>query len=176
MNKVKILLDSDVIIHFIKGGCLSLLPKILPAYQFAILDIVLNAELRKNSATRIQIDNHLRILNNIEEICWKPDHEMMIEYGRLAETMGIGESASMVYCKYHSNVLASSNLRDIKTYCEENCITYLSTMDFLFLAHRRHIMTEQECDDFISAVLQQGSKLPVTRLSFYIPREEILIL
>lgn len=47
-EKVKILLDTDVVIHFIKGGCLSLLPDILPAYQFAILDIVLDRELSFN--------------------------------------------------------------------------------------------------------------------------------
>lgn len=50
-EKVKILLDADVVIHFIKGGCLSLLPDILPAYQFAILDIVLDRELRRHPQT-----------------------------------------------------------------------------------------------------------------------------
>lgn len=29
-QQVQIVLDSDVIIHFIKGNCLSILPKILP--------------------------------------------------------------------------------------------------------------------------------------------------
>lgn len=175
-SKVKILLDSDVVIHFIKGGCLSLLPRILPAYRFVILDLVLNEELRKNSETRRQIDNHLHFIKNIEVIAWAPDYEMMAEYGRLIHTLGIGESASMVYCKYHSDVLASSNLRDIKDYCVLNRITWLSTMDFLFLAHHRHVMSEQECDEFITTVLQQGSKLPVTKLSLYTPRQEVLVL
>lgn len=53
-EKVKILLDADVVIHFIKGGCLSLLPDILPAYQFAILDIVLDRELRRHLQTCTQ--------------------------------------------------------------------------------------------------------------------------
>lgn len=83
-SKVKILLDSDVVIHFIKGGCLSLLPRILPAYRFVILDLVLNEELRKNSETRRQIDNHLHFIKNIEVIAWAPDYEMMAEYGRLS--------------------------------------------------------------------------------------------
>ena len=175
-EKVKILLDSDVVIHFIKGGCLSLLPDILPAYQFAILDIVLNMELRKHPQTCIQIDNHLRILNNIEVLCWNPDYEMMYEYNVLAQTLGVGESASMIYCKYHPNVLASSNLRDIKSYCKQNRITYLSTMDLLYLACHRKVMTEQECDEFITDVLRQGSKLPVRKLSLYTPRAEVLSL
>lgn len=175
-KRVKILLDSDVVIHFIKGGYLSLLPDILPVYQFAILDIVLDMELRKNPQTCIQIDNHLRILKNIEVLCWNPDYEMINEYNVLAQTLGIGESASMIYCKYHPNMFASSNLRDIKSYCEQNRIAYLSTMDLLFLACRQKVMTEQECDEFIADVLRQGSKLPVRKLSLYTPRTEVLSL
>ena len=33
-QQVQIVLDSDVIIHFIKGNCLSILPKILPQYKY----------------------------------------------------------------------------------------------------------------------------------------------
>ena len=40
MTKTKIILDADVIIHFYKGGCLTLLPKILPAYQYIVLSHV----------------------------------------------------------------------------------------------------------------------------------------
>ena len=163
-EKVKILLDADVVIHFIKGGCLSLLPDILPAYQFAILDIVLDRELRRHPQTCTQLNNHIRILKNIEVIGW------------LIKTLGVGESASMVYCKYHPNVLASSNLRDIKSYCEQNRITYLSTMDLLYLACHRKVMTEQACDRFIADVLRQGSKLPVSKLSLYMPRAEVFSL
>lgn len=36
-QQVQIVLDSDVIIHFIKGNCLSILPKILPQYKYVIL-------------------------------------------------------------------------------------------------------------------------------------------
>lgn len=38
-QQVQIVLDSDVIIHFIKGNCLSILPKILPQYKYVILSI-----------------------------------------------------------------------------------------------------------------------------------------
>ena len=40
MAKVKIVLDSDVIIHFIKAGCFSALFKILPSYEYIILSQV----------------------------------------------------------------------------------------------------------------------------------------
>jgi hypothetical protein len=37
-ERVKIVLDADVIIHFIRGGAFTLLPKILPGYSFVILE------------------------------------------------------------------------------------------------------------------------------------------
>ena len=43
-QQVQIVLDSDVIIHFIKGNCLSILPKILPQYKYVILSIVYDRE------------------------------------------------------------------------------------------------------------------------------------
>ena len=41
-NKTKIVLDDDVIIHFIKAGQFSLLLDIFPKYQYLILDVVYN--------------------------------------------------------------------------------------------------------------------------------------
>ncbi|MGL4805112.1 MAG: hypothetical protein ACRC26_02060 [Bacteroidales bacterium] len=40
MTKTKIILDADVIIHFAKGGILSLLPQIFQDYDFVVLDTV----------------------------------------------------------------------------------------------------------------------------------------
>ena len=40
MSKVKVVLDADVIIHFAKGGYLSVLPTILNEYDHIVLDIV----------------------------------------------------------------------------------------------------------------------------------------
>ena len=44
MNKVKILLDADVVIDFIDGQHLFDLPKVLPTYDFVILDLVMTQE------------------------------------------------------------------------------------------------------------------------------------
>ena len=72
-QQVQIVLDSDVIIHFIKGNCLSILPKILPQYKYVILSIVYDRELSRDSSTKAQIDNQIRLLKNIQIIPWKPD-------------------------------------------------------------------------------------------------------
>ena len=55
-NKTKIVLDADVIIHFIKAGQFSLLLDIFPEYQYLILDVVYN-EVTKHRETKKQIDN-----------------------------------------------------------------------------------------------------------------------
>lgn len=38
MQKTKIVLDADVIIHFAKGERLSMLPEIIKEYEYIILD------------------------------------------------------------------------------------------------------------------------------------------
>lgn len=40
MEKVKIILDADVLLHFAKAGRLSLLPEILPEYEHVVLSII----------------------------------------------------------------------------------------------------------------------------------------
>lgn len=59
-NKVKIVVDADVVIHFIKGESLHLLPKIYPDYQFVILDELLNKELRNKPFTKNYLDNFFK--------------------------------------------------------------------------------------------------------------------
>ena len=39
-RKTKIVLDTDVIVHFAKGGKLPMLPRIFSEYQFMVLNIV----------------------------------------------------------------------------------------------------------------------------------------
>lgn len=41
-TKTKILLDADVIIHFIKAEQFSLLLDIFPEYEYILLDVVYN--------------------------------------------------------------------------------------------------------------------------------------
>ena len=77
-NKVKIVIDADVIIHFIKGESLHLLHKIYPNYQFVILDELLNKELRNIASTRQYLDNYFQYFpNDIAVVKWSPVYEMM---------------------------------------------------------------------------------------------------
>ena len=54
--KTKIVLDADVIIHFVKAGQFNLLLNIFPEYQYLILDVVYD-EVTVSKPTKTLIDN-----------------------------------------------------------------------------------------------------------------------
>ena len=110
-----------------------------PEYQYIILDVVYD-EVTVNKATKTQIDNTLKFLSaRIANVTFAPKGESRLEYARLRSTLllGKGESACMVYCRDNQDVLGSSNLKDIKEYCSQNQITYLTTLDFLYYAYNQ---------------------------------------
>lgn len=156
-SKVKIVLDADVIIHFVKGGLLSVLPNFFPEHRFVVLDYV-REELKGN--TRHQLDMQVEHLRNIEECKFAPTGEALGIYAKLRSKYGKGESACMTYCKTNSDVLGSSNLKDITEYCEANSIVYLTTIDFLYFGIKRAVISKEEACTFIKNVIAKGSKLP----------------
>ena len=169
--KTKIVLDADVIIHFVKAGQFSLLLDIFPEYQYLILDVVYD-EVTVNKATKIQIDNTLNFFGSrISSIKFDPKGESRLEYARLRSSLllGKGESACMVFCRDNQDVLGSSNLKDIKEYCNQNQITYLTTVDFLYYAFVRKKMTKEDVDTFVTEVISKGSKLLAVDVEHYTP-------
>lgn len=78
-----------------------------------------------------------------------------------------GESACLAYVKHTNDIIGSSNLKDVKSYCAMHSIELLTTMDFLCEALSKGVLSEANCDDFISRVLAAGSKLPVKKMSEY---------
>lgn len=162
--KTQIVLDADVVIHFAKGGLLSLLPSIFPDYEYVLLEKVYEELLD----IRTQVDNQIYFMKNITLLPFNPRGEMLREYAMLKSRFGKGESACMAYCLFTNNVIGSSNLRDIRTYCEEKKITYLTTMDFLWYAWRKHLMTANEVKTFINEVKSKGSILPEGDIERYV--------
>ena len=163
--KTQIVLDADVVIHFAKGERLSMLPNILPEYEYVLLEAV-HEELL--SDIRTQIDHQMALLKNITLIPFAPRGEMLREYAMLKSRFGKGESACMAYCLFTHNVIGSSNLRDIRAYCQEKHITYLTTMDFLWYAWRKQMLTTDEVNTFIKEVKSKGSKLPEVDIEKYV--------
>lgn len=80
----------------------------------------------------------------------------------------------MVYCLYHHDVVGSSNLKDIKEYCKQNGMSYLTTCDFLWYAWKRGMMTVEEINVFVKKVTSAESKLPEDfDVEHYMPNTEI---
>lgn len=165
--KTKIVLDADVIIHFIKGDRFFDLLNIFPEYLYIILDVVYKELSEKR---RIMIDNAVSYFNNrlVKEV-FSPTGASAKEFATLTQRIGNGESACMVYCRDHNDVLGSSNIKDIKEYCQKYLITYLTTIDFLYFAYVRKKMTQDEIQEFIKKVKEKGSNLPVINIEKYTP-------
>lgn len=164
-EKIQIVLDADVVIHFAKGGWLNKLPSIFPDYEYILLEAVREELL---SDIRTQVDNQITLLKNITLHPFAPRGEMLREYAMLRSKFGKGESACMAYCLFTHNVIGSSNLRDIRAYCQEKKITYLTTLDFLWYAWHKHLMTTDEVKTFISEVRSKGSILPEVDIEKYV--------
>ena len=165
MEKVKIVLDADVLIHFAKAGRLSMLPEILPEYDHVVLNVVYD----EIKTLQNQLDRQIHFLKNIALEQFDPKGEMLAEYATLRKSFGKGESACMAYCRFTNNAIGSSNLKDIKEYCEHQKITYLTTTDFLYFAFVRGKMTAEECGQFLVDVVSKGSKLPMVDIMEYTP-------
>lgn len=170
-SKVKIVLDADVLIHFSEGECLGLLPTIFEEFDYVVLDYVYEEVLRKS--VRDQVQKLMGWFGNLKLEPFAPTGEMMRDYARLLVTRGKGESACMVYCLYHHDVIGSSNLKDIKDFCEEHGIAYLTTFDFLYYALQRGKMTEAEVAVFIENVKKKGSKLPDIDIRHHVPNTQM---
>ena len=172
MGKIKIVLDADIVIDFKDANHLPDLPKILPDYDFVILDVVLEKELGKWQSTKNYILRQIEWIKtgpNLSIIEWKPDIETAKIYALLRQTKGVGESACIAYCQTHHDVLASCNLSDTRNYCEENGITYVTFLDLVWYAWRNKVMTEEECNQCIQDAIAAGNRIPNTRIAEYIP-------
>jgi len=166
--KKKIILDADVIIHFSKAGALGQLPQIFPNKMY-VPDIVYHEALSKEYQIEV---NNLFNFRLVEELEIKTDIKVLQEYKQLQKKFGKGESACMAYCRFNKDVIGSSNLKDIRQYCEDNSITYLTTMDFLAEAFRIGKMDEAVCDFFIFNVTSKGSRLPYKTIAEFMAQQK----
>ncbi len=164
-NKTKIVADADVIIHFEKAGRLHDLPTILDEYEFVVLSVVRD---EVKPPTRTTLDHIAARMGTVHFENFEPKGDMKKEYFLLTKQCGDGESACMAYCRFTKNVIGSSNLKDIRNYCNKHGITNLTTVDFLYYAVKRGKMTVQEANDFVTTVKAKDSKLPNVDFATYV--------
>lgn len=160
----KILLDSDVIIHFLKGGKIMELPTIFPG-RFVMLDKI-QKELHQRNSNVLAIGVFLAAAR-VPVIPMPTDENIVKEYVKLKKTMDEGEAACLAVAKFKQEYVASSNITQITTYCQQNGIVFYTTMDLLQEATVKGIMTDDECNTFIQEVKNRGSKLPCNTIAAY---------
>lgn len=164
-NEPKILLDSDVVRHFLNGNRIHQLSSIFPN-RFVILDKVKN-ELCRSKSLVTPVTNFL-LMFKIPIIEFPNRSDIIQEYARLLRKFGEGESACMAVARFENKYIASSNLKDIKSYCVEHEIVYYTTMDILLEGLNQKKISEEECDQFIFDVKSKGSKLPCDSMREYL--------
>ena len=159
-----ILIDTDVVSHFIYAGELLTLPSIF-SHKIKVLDKVYD-ELKRFQKRKTEVDNLINF-KVLELMPFPEDNdEIKKEYAHIKKLMfkGDGEAACLAVARYSKNILASSNLRDIAPYCKMHNIDYLTTMDFLCEALKKGIFDLARCNAFITKVLAASNKLPVAKM------------
>ena len=113
-----ILIDADVVSHFITGGAIMHLPSIFPN-KIKVLDKVY-AELERFPGKKKQVDNLINF--KLIDLMTFPEENFEIkkEYLHIKKIMfkGDGEAACLAVVKHSKDILASSNLKDIASYCK----------------------------------------------------------
>jgi hypothetical protein len=170
-KRVLILLDADIVIHFFRADRISLLKELFPE-RLAMLDIVKNELF--NNRTIQKVTENLFTFKVVEEIQFPTGNkEIMLEFKRITSDpkMGKGESACMALCRFQQHIIASSNTRDIKPYCEEYKLSYLTTLDILSIAVIKNKLTLVEGQKCIDMILANNSKLKSDNLQKYMSAE-----
>lgn len=163
-NEPNILLDADVVRHFLNGNRIHQLTAIFPR-RLVMLDKV-KQELCRSKGLALPVTNFLTQFK-IPLLDFPARSEIMREYAQLKKQFGEGESACMAVARFDHAYIASSNLKDIKAYCQQHGIKYYTTMDLLQEAINKSILTEAECNQFITDVKAKGSKLPCNTMAEY---------
>jgi hypothetical protein len=170
-----ILLDCDVISHFIASNALNDLPQILAPHQCVVLDNVYSEVAAR--PMRLAFLNAIIAAGQIQRMAFPEDLEINMEFARIkskSPLIGEGERACMAVARHSEDIVASSNFRDVAPYCNTYSILYLGTLDILSVAATKSIYSEQQCDNFIQTALTYNkASFPtgVTAMRYYTPKD-----
>lgn len=168
-----ILVDADVVSHFIATGHIYELNDILSPNQLYIVDNVykeatyhpfdkrrkdkVDEWLAKSKTCRIAFPRQNR---NIVNEFFKLKHDNRL--------LGDGECACMAMARFGQEVIASSNFRDVASYCEANEIEYIGVLDILLIATKKGYWDADQCNKFImDAIKVNNARFPVCKIEDY---------
>ncbi len=83
--------------------------------------------------------------------------------------IGRGEAAAIALAKKNQGVLASNNLRDVKSYVDKYSISHITTGDILIEALNKGLITETEGNTLWSEMIRKKRMLPTATFTDYCP-------
>ena len=168
-----ILVDADVIAHFIATGHIMELNGILSPHQLYVVENVYREATRHpGDANRKQkVDEWIKDSKTCVINFPSQNQNIKREFFKLKHDNGLwgdGECACMAMARYGQETIASSNFRDVAPYCDANDIEYIGVMDILQIAINKGYWTDEQCDQFImDAIKENNARFPVDRMEEY---------
>lgn len=179
MRKKVILIDSDVISHFMAANKIDDLPKILSPHALLIVQQVYEESIHHPlyDDRKEELDSWIKRCHILKIDFPYQNENIKLEFYRLKKEnsrFGKGERACMAIARFEKEVIASSNFRDIADYCDTNDIEYIGLMDILSIAIRKSIYTIEECNKFIHDItIINDARLPIEDISKYTPTRDL---
>jgi hypothetical protein len=179
MQKKVILVDSDVISHFIAAGKIDDLTRILYPHSLQVVSQVYKESTHHPffEERKDEVDEWMNRCHIAKIDFPYSNVNIKLEYYRLKKEnprFGEGERACMAIAKYWKDVIASSNFRDVAEYCDVNGIEYIGFMDILTIALRKSIYTIDECNKIIHDItIVNDARLPVDDITKYKPTRDL---
>ena len=178
-KSIIILLDSDVISHFMSTAKIDMLPKILSPHSLFIVDDVYRESVHHPlfEDRKQELDDWIA-KHKIQRIKFPwGNNNIKLEFYRIKKEspqLGAGERACLAIARYEKDVIASSNFRDVADYCEEFSIEQIGVMDILTIAVRRGLFSFGDCNKFMhDAIVINDAKFPVAKYEDYSPTHNL---
>ena len=168
-----ILVDADVVSHFIATDHIYELNEILSPHQLYIVDNVYKEATYHPSdkERKNKVDEWLKKSKACRISFPKLNRKIMAEFFKLKrdyKLLGDGECACMAMARFEQEAIASSNFRDVAPYCEANGIEYIGTLDILLIAKRKGHWDIDQCNQFImDAIKVNNARFPVSKIEDY---------
>ena len=180
MGKYKIILvDSDVISHFIAVGMIDRLDEILAPNLLFLVEDVYKEVIRHplDSDRKNKVDSWIAN-KRITKIPFPFNNEKVREeFYRIKKAypmLDYGERACMAMARFGREVIASSNFKDIKQYAENYGVEYIGCVDILFIALHKAVFTLEQCNRFIAdATRINHARFPVRKIEDYSPDRDL---
>lgn len=158
-----LVLDADLLSCFLHTNHLALLGKLYP--QAVILDVV-RSEIDKVPSLRSALgqvtDSGWFSLTSIDVPSDEAtEYASLTRKKRLPSPLGHSEAAVMAWVRYNGGTVGSNNLRDVRTYCQNNNLRFMTIRAVVADAVlNRESLSMVDAESFWAAMLTKGRRLP----------------